>query len=248
MEEKSSDIAEKKGKWIKGLLSSIRKNGYAWIGIAILLIPIFFFIFNHIYNAELSSKQAIIESQNQMLANDSLYLKQKDDIISTLRYQLLTNTIKNNALNISIHNSNLQDSVLGNWSCSEKDIIISEFAQKITNQDESLKLCINDSNEKSIRIQNLESEIPAYNTGFVGKVISVAQGSSFQADDGKFILAVMNTQAIAFGDKYQTTFKINGVQYTKSLGDQVVFGYNGSNYTLNLQNTANPAKFFIVKS
>lgn len=235
-------------KSIKQWWKIFRERPFLVISIFIVSLGICWAIMGFFYSETITSKNNLIESKQSQIDDYQIAIEEKGDLVEELRHEILRNSIKNNALNISIQNSNIQTSSFGNWSCSEKDIIIDEFANKITEQDESLITCNN--NYKSLKEDYLEIEqkIPDYSKGFTGKDISVGKGGTFQADGGKFTLSVVNTEAISSINRYQTTFKLNGIGYTKGIGDFVVFDYYGTNYTLNLKSTNNPAIFYAYKT
>jgi hypothetical protein len=233
----------------------IKERPFLVIAIFLVAISLSWGVLNFLYSETLSSKNDIINSkqvqiedkQQQIDDKDSI-LKEKDDLIDELRHEILKNNIKNNALNISIQNSNIQTTSFGNWSCAEKDIVIDEFAKKITAQDDALILCNENYNSLQTKYTALEKEIPSYSQGFVGKDISVGKGSTFQADGGKFTLSVVDTQSSASISRYQTTFRLNGQGYTKNIGEFIIFSYYGTNYTINLKSTGNPAVFYVYKT
>ncbi|VVB65266.1 Uncharacterised protein [uncultured archaeon] len=122
------------------------------------------------------------------------------------------------------------------------------MANKITNQDIALQICANTTANLTSENQDLKEQIPEYQAGFVGKDISVGQGGSFQADSGKFTLAVTYSSNGMLGN-YYVRFRLNGVEYTKNLGETVTFTYtDGLNYTLNVRGTGNPAAFYVYKN
>jgi hypothetical protein len=201
------------------------------------------------FNAEnLSSKVNLIETKQAIIDEKDIQLGLKDEKITELRHEILKNNLKNNAINISINNENIQSTNFVNWSCTEKDIIINEFANKINDQDEALIICKNNYENIQQDYINLEKEIPNYSKGFVGRDIPVYKGSTFQADGGKFTLSVVDTTSSALSNAYSTTFRLNGVGYTKNIGEYAIFEYYGTNYTINLKSTGNPAIFYIYRT
>ena len=242
-------------KEIKNNWNFLKKRPFLFIATFILAISISWTSLNFIYNEILSSKDNVIETKQTLLGDKDKQLESKDiiieeknNLINELRHEILKENIKNNALNISIQNSNVQTNSFTNWSCSEKDIIIDEFANKISDQDEALNICNNNYDNLQKDYKELEKQIPDYSTGFIGKDISLGKGLTYQADGGKFMLSVIDTQAIASLNKYQTIFRLNGNSHTLNLGQSIVFEYYGANYTINLKSTNNPAKFYVYKS
>jgi hypothetical protein len=232
----------------------IKDKPFLVISIFLVAIAFSWSVLNFLYSEKISSKNDVIDSKQiqiddktKQIDDKDTIIKEKDDLIQDLRHEILTNTIKNNALNISIQNSNVQTTSLGNWSCSEKDVVINEFASKITEQDNSLIICKNNYESLQKDFGELEKQIPEYTTGFVGKDISVNVGSTFQADEGKFTLAVTKTKSID-GIQFQTNFVLNGIGYVKNIGEFVTFDYYGTNYTINLKSTGNPAVFYVYKT
>lgn len=233
---------------VKHWWSVIKERHFLVLSIFILCFAISWGVLSY-FNAEnLASKDNLIETKQAIIDEKDIQLQAKDDTIAELRHELLKNNLKNNAINISINNENIQTTNFANWSCTEKDIIINEFANKINEQDEALILCKNNYENLQEDFLKLEKEIPSYSQGFVGKDISVGKGSTFQADGGRFTLSVIDTTASPSISAYRTTFRLNGIAHTKNLGEYVIFDYYGTNYTLNLKSTGNPAIFYVYKT
>lgn len=233
---------------VKHRWTVIKERPFLVLSIFLLCFAISWGVLSY-FNAEnLALKDSLLEIKQAIIDEKDIQLQAKDDTIAELRYELLKNNLKNNAINISINNENIQTTNFANWSCSEKDIVINEFANKINEQDEALILCKTNYENLQENYLNLQEEIPNYSTGFVGKDISVGKGSTFQADGGRFTLSVIDTTASPSISAYRTTFRLNGIAYTKNLGEYVIFDYYGTNYTLNLKSTTNPVTFFIYKN
>lgn len=240
-------------KEVKHWWNIIKNRPFLVISLFIISFAISWGTLHFIYSETISSKDSIIENKQilidgkqEQIESFQETISEKDDLIEGLRHDILKFNIKNNALNISIQNNNIQANSVWNWSCSEKDIVINEFAQKITEQDTSLIICQNNLNSLESEYKELEKQIPAYDVGFVGKDISVGVGGTYQADRGKFILSVTDTHSGL--SVYRTTFRLNGIGYTKNIGEFIIFDYYGENYTINLKSTGNPAHFYIYKT
>lgn len=251
-------------KQIKNIWHFATKHPFQFVSTIIILFGIFWATNSFLYSETISSKNVVIESKDATIDSKDTtietkdlrieelngIIKDKDDTIDELRNEILKNNLKNNALNISIQNINAQSvNKFWNWSCIEKNIVIEQLADKVSEQESSLKLSQTKINELNNTINDLSTQIPAYETGFVGKDIKVSKGSSYQADGGQFTLGVREVYSNSMTANYYTIFVLNGLEYKKNLGQSITFKYfDGYNYTINVRGTGNPALFYVYKN
>ncbi len=248
------DEKELKSNWKK-----FRNNPYGFLA---LVITIFLITgsFNYwLFSERLDSKNSVIEMKDIFLENKTEQINSLNDKIQELKDEIdkmnleqIKENINSGAININISNNNVQNlpsEVVLNASCAEKDVFISELSKKVNNQDKAIKICQGNNENLTEELEKLKLEIPEYDKSFIGYDFTVSEGTTFQADEGQFTLAIKDFESNSYYARYWVKFVLNGKEYVRNLGDVLTFTYSDNqNYTLNVKGTGNPAKFFIYKN
>lgn len=234
-------------KGIKEKFNWLRTNLVQVLIAIILLFGVFYLGYGEFKEGleqEYKIKNSYLETKEKNCTSElETYKEQRNEFRTQkdeVQRELDVCKINSGKFNLTINNENILSNgveYILNTSCIEKDVIIVELIGKANNQQEAIESLNKSRNELRIELDELSKIIPEYEKGFLGNDISLTNGQTKQADEGKFLLSLRGTYVdLNFNrNRREAYITLLSKEYTVGLGQQLPFVYDSQNYTLNVQ-------------